>query len=113
MKPRVAAPITVALVNDYDIVVMGMAHILEQYGDRVVIAELDTNKPVSDMVDIALYDSFAQPCPACCGLHLELRPRAHRERPQARRSRIFVKGITGARPGIRPGSDPCRRDRDQ
>jgi DNA-binding NarL/FixJ family response regulator len=29
--------------------------------DRVVIAELDTNKPVSDMVDIALYDSFAQP----------------------------------------------------
>jgi DNA-binding NarL/FixJ family response regulator len=61
MEPRVPASITIALVNDYDIVVMGVAHILEQYGDRVVIAELDTNKPVSDMVDIALYDSFAQP----------------------------------------------------
>src|SRR5512132_2958864 len=61
MEPMVPAPITIALVNDYDIVVMGIAHILEQYGDRVVIAELDTNKPVSDMVDIALYDSFAQP----------------------------------------------------
>jgi hypothetical protein len=61
MEPRVPAPITIALVNDYDIVVMGVAHILEQYGDRVVIAELDTNKPVSDIVDIALYDSFGQP----------------------------------------------------
>jgi DNA-binding NarL/FixJ family response regulator len=61
MESRVTAPITIALVNDYDIVVMGIAHILEQYGDRVVIAELDTNKPVSDMVDIVLYDCFAQP----------------------------------------------------
>jgi DNA-binding NarL/FixJ family response regulator len=61
MEPRVTAPITIALVNDYDIVVMGIAHILEQYGDRVVIAELDTNEPVSDMVDIVLYDCFAQP----------------------------------------------------
>jgi DNA-binding NarL/FixJ family response regulator len=61
MEPPVTAPITIALVNDYDIVVMGIAHILEQYRDRVVIAELDTNQPVSDMVDIALYDSFAQP----------------------------------------------------
>jgi hypothetical protein len=61
MEPPVTAPITIALVNDYDIVVMGIAHILEQYRDRVVIAELDTNQPVSDMVDIALYGSFAQP----------------------------------------------------
>jgi DNA-binding NarL/FixJ family response regulator len=54
-------PLTIALVDDYDIVVMGVAHILEQYQDRVVIAELDTNKALSDMVDIVLYDSFAQP----------------------------------------------------
>ena len=51
----------IALVNDYDIVVMGIAHILEQYRDRVVIAELDTNQAVSDMVDIVFYDCFAQP----------------------------------------------------
>ena len=34
---------------------------LERYRDRVVIAEIDANEPVSDPVDIALYDSFAQP----------------------------------------------------
>ena len=34
---------------------------LEPYRDRVVVAELDTNKAVEDDVDIALYDSFAQP----------------------------------------------------
>jgi DNA-binding NarL/FixJ family response regulator len=61
MESRVTAPLSIALVDDYDIVVMGIAHILEQYRDRVVIAELDTNKDVSDMVDIVLYDSFAQP----------------------------------------------------
>ncbi len=54
-------PITVALVDDYDVVVMGVAQILEKYRDKVVVAELDTNKPLSDYVDIALYDSFAQP----------------------------------------------------
>jgi two-component system, NarL family, response regulator LiaR len=54
-------PITVALVDDYDVVVVGVANILEQYRDRVVIAEIDTNQPLSDAVDIVLYDSFAQP----------------------------------------------------
>jgi hypothetical protein len=42
--PVTSAPVTIALVNDYDIVVMGLAHIVEQYQDRVVIAELDTNQ---------------------------------------------------------------------
>jgi DNA-binding NarL/FixJ family response regulator len=59
--PATIAPVSIALVDDYDIVVMGIAHILEQYRDRVVIAELDSNRAVSDMVDIVLYDSFAQP----------------------------------------------------
>ena len=56
-----SAPITVALVDDYDVVVMGVAKILDQYRDRIVVAELDTNLPVSEAVDIVLYDSFAQP----------------------------------------------------
>jgi DNA-binding NarL/FixJ family response regulator len=55
------APISVALVDDYDVVVIGVASILEQYRGRVVIAELDTNKGLHDDVDIVLYDSFAQP----------------------------------------------------
>ncbi len=54
-------PIQVALVDDYDVVVIGVANMLEPYRDRVVVAELDTNQPVEDGVDIALYDSFAQP----------------------------------------------------
>ena len=37
-------PITVALVDDYDVVVMGVANILDQYRDRVVVAEIDTNR---------------------------------------------------------------------
>ena len=56
-----ATPITVALVDDYDVVLMGVAKILDQYRDRVVVAEIDTNLPLSDTVDIVLYDSFAQP----------------------------------------------------
>ena len=55
------APIRVALVDDYDVVVVGLAHLFDPYADRIVIAELDTNQPVVDTVDIALYDSFAQP----------------------------------------------------
>src|SRR5690242_2827196 len=34
---------------------------LEPYRDRIVIAELDASTPLKDTVDIALYDSFAQP----------------------------------------------------
>jgi hypothetical protein len=51
------SPITIALVDDYDIVVMGVAHILDQYRDRVIIAELDANQDLSDTVDIVLYDT--------------------------------------------------------
>ncbi|MGH9271915.1 MAG: response regulator transcription factor [Ilumatobacteraceae bacterium] len=51
----------VALVDDYDVVVIGLAHLFDPYGDRIVIAELDTNQPLTDDVDVVLYDSFAQP----------------------------------------------------
>jgi DNA-binding NarL/FixJ family response regulator len=61
MTSEAQAPVTVALVDDYDVVVMGVANILEQYRDRVVVAELDANTGVHDVVDIVLYDSFAQP----------------------------------------------------
>jgi DNA-binding NarL/FixJ family response regulator len=54
-------PITVALVDDYDVVLIGVANMLDQYRDRVIVAEIDTNEPLRDEVDIVLYDSFAQP----------------------------------------------------
>ena len=56
-----AHPVQIAVVDDYDVVVAGVANMLEPYRDRVVVAELDTGRPVKDDVDIALYDSFAQP----------------------------------------------------
>ena len=36
-----AEPITVALIDDYDVVVQGVANMLEPYRDRIVVAELD------------------------------------------------------------------------
>ncbi len=54
-------PITVALVDDYDVVLLGVAKIIDQYRDRVVVAEIDANKPLDDTVDVVLYDCFAQP----------------------------------------------------
>ncbi len=58
---RAHRPITVAIVDDYDVVVMGVAKMFDQYRDCVVVAELDSNEPLDDPVDIVLYDSFAQP----------------------------------------------------
>jgi DNA-binding NarL/FixJ family response regulator len=59
--PSEPCPVRVALVDDYDVVVVGVANMLEPYRDRVVIAELDSGRPVHDDVDVVLYDSFAQP----------------------------------------------------
>jgi DNA-binding NarL/FixJ family response regulator len=59
--PTTGAPITIALVDDYDVVVKGVANMLDPYRDRIVVAELDSTMPVEDAVDIVLYDSFAQP----------------------------------------------------
>lgn len=56
-----STPITVALVDDYDVVLVGVAHMFDRYADRIVIAEIDANKTLVDPVDIVLYDSFAQP----------------------------------------------------
>jgi DNA-binding NarL/FixJ family response regulator len=56
-----AETIRVALVNDYDVVVAGVARMLDPYRNRVVVAEIATNRPVKDTVDVALYDNFAQP----------------------------------------------------
>jgi DNA-binding NarL/FixJ family response regulator len=53
-------PIRIAVVDDYDLVVQGVANMLDRYRDRVLIAELDMERPLKDEVDIALYDSFAQ-----------------------------------------------------
>ena len=59
--PEDRSPILVALVDDYDVVLAGVANMLDRYRDRVLIAEIDANTALHDTVDIVLYDSFAQP----------------------------------------------------
>lgn len=54
-------PISIAVVDDYDVVVLGVARMLEQYPERVRVAELSTTQTVDQPVDIVLYDAFAQP----------------------------------------------------
>lgn len=54
-------PVTVALVDDYDVVLKGLAHLFDDYRDRVVVAEIDANMMVAEPVDVVLYDTFAQP----------------------------------------------------
>ena len=65
-------PITIAVVDDYDVVVLGVARMLEQYPDRVAVVELSTNQTVDRPVDIALYDAFAQPETDSADLHVFL-----------------------------------------
>lgn len=54
------APIRMAIVNDYEVVVLGLAAMLRGYEDRIRIVELDSAMPVRQPVNIALYDTFAQ-----------------------------------------------------
>ena len=122
---RANSPITVALVDDYDVVLMGVANMFNQYRDRVVVAELDSNTAVDDAVDIVLYDSFAQPESD----HEEIavlvaNPRARRVvvytwnfHPDLIRSaqaagsaRLHIQDVACARVGSRTGGGACRRD---
>ena len=50
----------VALVNDYELVVVGVAALLEPFRDRVEVVEIDSNLPVLRDVDVILYDTFGQ-----------------------------------------------------
>ncbi len=58
--PGDSPPIRLALVDDYDVVLTGLAHMFDGYQDRIEVVELDANVKVASFVDIALYDSFAQ-----------------------------------------------------
>lgn len=54
-------PITVALVDDYDVVLLGLAHMFDGYEDRVRVVEIDSRESIEDPIDVVMYDSFAQP----------------------------------------------------
>jgi len=54
-------PLRIAIANDYEIVVEGLAQMLKPFEDRVKVVETVANEPVSQDVDIVLYDNFGQP----------------------------------------------------
>ena len=64
VTPRAnAAPLRVALVNDYEIVLRGLAQMFRPYRDRICVVELDARMPVASPVDIArLTGDAAHPC---------------------------------------------------
>ncbi len=53
-------PIRVAIVNDYGMVVAGVAAMLDPFSDRVSVVEIDAGLPVVTDVDVILYDTFGQ-----------------------------------------------------
>ena len=55
------APVTIALVDDYDVVLLGLARMFDEYRDRLKVVEIDTNEPLAESIDLVLYDAFAQP----------------------------------------------------
>jgi NarL family two-component system response regulator LiaR len=51
--------VRLAIVNDYEVVVRGLAHMLDRFEDLEVV-ELDTTTEVQAPVDVALFDTYAK-----------------------------------------------------
>ena len=60
MSSSTTGPVRLAIVNDFEIVVAGVASMLAGHRDRVVVVELDSRVPVLADVDVVLWDTFAQ-----------------------------------------------------
>jgi|HigsolmetaAR201D_1030396.scaffolds.fasta_scaffold16012_2 DNA-binding NarL/FixJ family response regulator len=58
-RPVSARVIDVGIINDYEVVVRGLAAMLAPYRDRIRVVELDTGGVLSGTADVALFDTFA------------------------------------------------------
>jgi two-component system, NarL family, response regulator LiaR len=56
----VTGPVRLAIVNDYEIVVSGLASMLAEHRDRVHVVEINAQTPVLSEVDVVLVDTFGQ-----------------------------------------------------
>ncbi|VXB28214.1 response regulator transcription factor [Nocardioides sp. AX2bis] len=54
-------PVTLAVVNDYPLVVAGVRAVLEPYADRVRVTEVALGSSVTGGVDVVLHDTFGNP----------------------------------------------------
>ena len=52
--------LTLAIVNDHEVVVRGLAEMLRPFRSEVEIVQLGAHSVVTEPVDIALFDTFAQ-----------------------------------------------------
>lgn len=52
-------PVTLSIINDFELVVRGLAGLLQPHGDRVRVIDTEVNRAPQHRVDIALYDTFA------------------------------------------------------
>lgn len=51
----------VAVVNDFDVIVRGVAAMLDPFRDRVLVVELDVGSNPEYRVDVALFDTYGHP----------------------------------------------------
>jgi two-component system, NarL family, response regulator LiaR len=51
-------PVRVAVSDDYELLLAGMAAVLEPYADRVKIVELTTEEGLTEEADVVLFDTF-------------------------------------------------------
>jgi NarL family two-component system response regulator LiaR len=59
-RAAAAGPVRLAIVNDYEIVVSGLASMLEEHRERVHVVEINAQTPVLSDVDVVLVDTFGQ-----------------------------------------------------
>jgi DNA-binding NarL/FixJ family response regulator len=60
-KPPARAPIRVALVNDFELVLRGLEAVLGRFADQLEVVELDVRSNPDHQVDVALFDTYGQP----------------------------------------------------
>jgi len=54
--------IKVAILNDYDVVIAGLAAMLRPYRSQIAVMDVSTGRPTRrSPVDVALYDSYGRP----------------------------------------------------
>jgi DNA-binding NarL/FixJ family response regulator len=58
-RPIATLPITVSLVNDYEVIISGLASMLAPFTDRVRVVELNIECEPRRQADVALFDTFA------------------------------------------------------
>ncbi len=60
--PMTRRPVRIAVLNDYEITVAGVAAMLAAFADRAVVVELSVGDPTLDrQVDLALFDTYGRP----------------------------------------------------